>query len=203
MADPTHRLDTPWRTLSSSTVYRHPFLTVREDQVVLPDGRQVSYCVATTGASGVCVGVLPFLDESTVVMERQWRYIAGRVTWEMPTGGVDPGEDPDHAAQRELMEEIGYRAEVLVPLLAFHSSKSVVDETAHLYLAAGLRDGSLPSDPTEFIERHAVPFDDVVAMVERGEIVDAMTIAAVLLAARMRDQGRLAAALAGPSAGGP
>jgi ADP-ribose pyrophosphatase len=198
MAEPRPTtLDTPWRQLSSRTVYRHPFLTVREDQVALPDGQEVNYCVATTGASGVCVGVLPFLDESTVVLERQWRYIVGRATWEMPTGGVNPGEDLAEAAQRELMEEVGYRAGILVPLLTFSPSKSVVDETAHLYLAAGLRPERLPADATEFIERHPVPFDDVVDMVEGGEVQDAMTIAAVLLAARLRDRGRLARLLAG------
>src|SRR5205814_2762964 len=69
-------LGTPWRRLSSRTVYRHPFLTVREDLVALPNGHQTNYCVATTGASGVAVGVLPFVDETTVLMERQWRYIA-------------------------------------------------------------------------------------------------------------------------------
>lgn len=178
-------------------MYRHPFLTVREDQVALPDGQEVNYCVATTGASGVCVGVLPFLDESTVVLERQWRYIAGCATWEMPTGGVNPGEELAEAAQRELMEEVGYRAAILVPLLSFAPSKSVVDETAHLYLAAGLRPERLPADATEFIERHLVAFDEVVDMVEGGEVQDAMTIAAVLLVARLRDRGRLAGLLAG------
>jgi ADP-ribose pyrophosphatase len=190
-------LGTPWRRLTSRTVYRHPFLTVREDLVALPNGHETNYCVATTGASGVAVGVLPFVDESTVLMERQWRYIASQLTWEMPTGGVNPGEDVRLAAQRELMEEVGRRADVLVPLLVFTSSKSVVDETAHLYLAAGLRPASLPSDDTEFIEHHELPFDEVVGMVERGEVLDAMTIAAVLLAARLRDQGRLAGMLAG------
>jgi ADP-ribose pyrophosphatase len=187
----------PWRRLSSRIVYRHPFLTVREDRVALPNGRETDYCVATTGASGVAVGVLPFLDESTVLMERQWRYIAGRLTWEMPTGGVDAGEPVEQAAQRELMEEVGYRAGVLVPLMVFTSSKSVVDETAHLYLAAGLTAARLPADETEFIEQQAMPFADVVGMVERGEILDAMTIAAVLLAARLHDQGRLCRLLAG------
>lgn len=196
MADPHPVPTAPWRTLDSRTVYRHPFLTVREDRVVLPNGREIDYCVATTGTSGVAAGVLPFVDDETVIMERQWRHIAGRVTWEMPTGGVNPGEDPEHAAQRELMEEVGYRAGVMVPLLVFTSSKSVIDETCHLYLAGGLQAERRPADETEFIERRRVPFDDVVGMVEQGEVEDAMTITAVLLAARLRDQGRLGPLLA-------
>ena len=189
--------DTAWRRLDSRVVYRHPFLTVREDRVALPTGREISYCVARTGESGVCAGVLPFLDEDTVLMERQWRYIAGQLTWEMPTGGVRPGEPPEEGAQRELMEEVGRRAGVLVPLTVFHSSKSVVDETAHLFAAGDLRPAREQPDDTEFIECHALPFEEVLAMVERGEIVDAMTIVAVLLAARLREAGRLGRLLAG------
>jgi ADP-ribose pyrophosphatase len=192
MTDPPSAPGTPWRTLSSRPVYRHPFLCVREDLVALPNGREITYCVATTGATGIAAGVLPFVDEASVVMERQWRHIAGRVTWEMPTGGVNPGEEPAAAAQRELMEEVGYRADVLVPLTTFDSSKSVVEETCHLFLAGGLRPALEAPDPTEFIDCHQLPFPEVVAMVERGEVVDAMTIVAVLFAARLRDAGRLA-----------
>ncbi len=186
----------PWRTLSSGVVYQHPFLTVREDRVVLPEGAETTYVVARPGATGVAAGVLPFLDVNTVLMERQWRYIAGRRTWEMPTGGVNPGESPEDAAQRELMEEVGYRADVLVPLIEFNSSKSVVDETCHLYLGAGLRPQRLPADETERIDPYTLPFAEVVAMVERGEVLDAMTIIAVLLASRLQDAGRLSRLLA-------
>jgi ADP-ribose pyrophosphatase len=179
-----------WRTLATREVYRNPWLDVREDTVELPDGRQIVYGVVHTG---VCAGVLPFVDPDTVLLVRQYRYVAGRVTWEMPTGGVTPDESPEDGAQRELMEETGYRAGVLVPITTFTSSKSILDETAHLYLGGDLRPASLPADDVESFELHSVPFQETVAMVERGEIVDAMTIIAVLFAARRAAEGRLAA----------
>ena len=125
----------PWRTRSSRTIYQNPWLRLREDLVELPSGRTTIYGVVSTGA---CVGVLPFLDPDTVVLVRQYRYVAGRHTWEMPTGGVGPGEPIQAAAQRELAEESGYRAGRLEPVCVYHTSKSVMDETAHLFLASDL-----------------------------------------------------------------
>jgi len=174
---------TPWRTLASRPVYENRWIRVREDQVEMPDGRTTIYGVVHCGG---CIGVLPFLDPDTVVLVGQYRYVARDFYWEMPTGGIKPGESETAAVQRELAEEAGYLADRLVKVCAFHTSKSVLDETANIYLAEGLRPASRPADPTEFIEVRAFPFAEVVRMVERDEIKDAMTIVAVLHAARRR-----------------
>lgn len=184
----------PWRTLDTRSIYQTPFLSVREDTVVAPSGRTIRYGVARTG---LAVGMLPFVDGDTVLLVRQHRYLTGRYTWEMPTGGVDEGEEPVAAAQRELAEEAGCAAGRLIPVSVFQTSKSILEETAHLYLAADLRPRQLEADHTEQIERHELPFSDVVDMTVRGDIVDAMTMVAVLLAARLDAQGRLQAVLAG------
>src|SRR6185369_11470460 len=147
---------TPWRTTSSRPVYRNRWIDVREDMVELPDGHTTLY--------GVAKGFF----------------------WEMPTGGQDAGETRHAAAQRELAEEAGYEAGRLTELCDFHTSKSVLREVAHLFLAEDLRPAARPPDHTEFIERRAFPFAEVLAMVTRGEIKDAMTIIAVLHAARRR-----------------
>ncbi len=184
---PLRRAETPWRTLSSKPIYANKWISLREDLVGLPDGRTTIYGVVTCGE---CVGLLPFLDRDTVLLVQQYRYVAGRPTWEMPTGGVHAGETIEQAAQRELGEEIGYRARRLVRLSTYHTSKSVVDETAHLFLAEGLSRAKTPPDETEFIDVRAFPFDTVLRMVLDGEIVDGMTIIAVLLAARRPRRGR-------------
>jgi rSAM/selenodomain-associated transferase 1 len=183
------RRDAPWRTVSSKRVYANKWISLREDLVALPDGRTTIYGVVTCGE---CVGLLPFLDADTVLLVRQYRYVAGRSTWEMPTGGVHAGESLEGAAQRELAEETGYQAQTLVRVSTYHTSKSVVDETAHLYLARGLSRVEKAPDDTEFIDVRAFPFGTVLEMVLQGEIVDSMTIIAVLLAARGRrsDDGR-------------
>jgi ADP-ribose pyrophosphatase len=170
-----------WRTLSSRPVYQNPWVRVREDIAELPDGRTTIYGVIECAP---CVGVLPFLDPQTVVLVGQYRYVFGEFAWEMPTGGMHPGESEPEAVQRELREEAGFEAQRLVKLCTFHTSKSVLDETAHLYLAEGLRTVPLTPDPTEFIEVRPFPFTEVLGMVERSEILDAMTVLAVLHAAR-------------------
>ena len=173
----------PWRRLTTRLVYENPWIRVREDQVALPDGRTTLYGVVECAG---CVGVLPFLDTETVVLVGQYRYVAGDFFWEMPTGATKPGETEEAAVQRELAEEAGYEADRLVKLCAYHTGKSVVEETANIDLAEGLRAIQRPPDPTEFIEVRTFPFDEVVRMVERDEIKDSMTIVAVLHAARRR-----------------
>lgn len=183
MTDRRQLARTPWRRLTTRPVYENRWIRVREDRVALPDGRTTIYGVVECAG---CIGVLPFLDAATVVLVGQYRYVFGGFYWEMPTGGMKPGESEEVAVQRELAEEAGYEAERLVKLCSYHTSKSVVDETANIYLAEGLRAIQLPPDPTEFIEVRPFPFDEVVRMVERDEIKDSMTIVAVLHAERRR-----------------
>ena len=180
---PADRARAPWRTLTSRNVYANRWIRVREDIAQMPDGRTTLYGVVQCAPA---VGILPFVDPDTVVLVGQYRYVARAFAWEMPTGAMRPGESEEAAAQRELAEEAGYQAERLTKLASFATSKSVVDETAHLYLAEGLRPAAHEPDPTEFIEVRTFPFDEVLRMVERSEIVDAMTVVAVLHAARRR-----------------
>ena len=176
----------PWRTRSTRPVYENHWITLREDVALLPDGRTTIYGVVDCAE---CVGILPFVDAETVLLVGQYRYVAQGFYWEIPTGGMHPGENPEQAAQRELAEEAGREAGSLVKLCDFHTSKSILRETAHLYLARDLRPVSRSPDPTEFIERREFPFAEVVRMVERAEIKDSMSVIAVLHAARLLADG--------------
>ena len=152
----------------------------------MPNGHTTIYGVCTFGQ---CVGVLPFVDTNHVLLVRQYRYVQREdFRWEMPTGGIKLGETPEDAAQRELAEEGGYRAQTLNPINVYYTSKSVCDETAYLYLGSGLVQHKLPEDDTEFLERAIFAFEDVLHMVRASEIRDGMTVIAVLEAALQRHE---------------
>lgn len=173
----------PWRTRTRRVAYENPWIRVEEDVVDLPNGVETLYGIVRCKP---CVGVLPFVDENHVLLVQQYRYVAGRATWEMPTGACNVTEALEESAQRELAEEAGLRARRLVKLTEFHTSKSVVDETAHLYLALDLHPAPASPDPTELIRRQVWAFDEVVRMVTTAAITDSMTMIAVLIADRMR-----------------
>src|SRR5262245_25208934 len=168
---------TPWTTHTSRMVYENPWMRLREDIAELPDGRTTIYGVVQCKPA---VGVLPFLDPDTVVLVGQYRYVFQEFSWEMPTGGVHPGESVEAAGHRELAEEAGYEAERMEKMCEFHTSKSIMEEVAHIYVAERLRPARREADPTEFLEVRAFPFREAVAMVERSEIKDSMTVVAIL-----------------------
>jgi ADP-ribose pyrophosphatase len=173
----------PWRTVSTRPIDQDRWLSLQEDLVELPNGRTTISGVASCGE---CVGVLPFVEPDTVLLVRQYRYVACRATWEMPAGGVHPGESVELAAQRELAEKTGCSAARLTHVSTYRTSKSVMDETAHLFLGEEMVKLALPPDETEFTETRLFPFPEVMRMVRAGEIVDSMTIIAVLDAAQRK-----------------
>ena len=134
--------------------------------------------VRALGASAV----LPLTAGGEVVLVRQEREAVGERLVEIPAGLLDvEGESPEAAARRELEEETGHRAGSIEPLGRIHTSPGFVDEVCHLFLA---RDCTPRDEPEEGIEVVVLPFDEAVAMVERGEITDSKTVAALLLASR-------------------
>jgi ADP-ribose pyrophosphatase len=161
-----------WTRLSSATLYTRGKLTLREDTWRLPDGQEVVYPVL---AVGVTVGVLPFVEPARVLLIRQYRHLQREVSWEVPGGGAQPGEDPLAAAQRELREEGGYRAERLELLTRFYPSNAYLDEVAYCYAAYGLTADPLPADDDEFLERRVVPLDQAIRMAISGDITESVS----------------------------
>ena len=166
-----------WQCLHSRKFYRNKWMKLREDIVKLPDGSTTLYGVVEFPD---CVGIVPFLDRGTLVLIRQYRYVQKASFWEIPTGGVLDGEDLEAAVQRELQEETGYRAGRIRKLCSFQTSKSICQETAHIYEAIDLVRDVLPSDDTEFIEVKSFRFRDALNLVRTSEIHDSMSVIGLL-----------------------
>jgi ADP-ribose pyrophosphatase len=175
-----------WKRLSRKTVYQNPWITVYEDQVQLPNGQTTLYGVVTPPHP--FVGIVPLVDPETVVLVRQYRYIQDEVTWELPSGALEEGETPQQAAQRELREEVGYRANHFEQLGLMRSNKSVMDDQGFIFLATGLTPSKAVPDETEEFQVVPIAFERALEMVARFEITDCVSIIGLLLAQKQRMQ---------------
>jgi 8-oxo-dGTP pyrophosphatase MutT (NUDIX family) len=173
----------PWRTLATRLIYTNPWMTVREDRVLRPDGREGIYGVMDARPA---TGVVALTPEQEVWLVGQWRYPTGNYSWEIIEGGADPGEPPEDAARRELLEEAGLTAREWELLGGeVHLSNCITAERAWIYLARGLTLTSAPTpEATERLQLRRVPLVEALRRVDSGEIVDAVSVIGLLRAAR-------------------
>ena len=171
-------------TTASTRVFKGHLISVRVDRVRLADGTEARREVVEHPGA---VAVLPLLDDGRVILERQFRQPTREVLWEIPAGTLTPGESPEDCARRELAEEIGYVPQRLEPLASLYLAPGYSSEMIHLFVARGLREAAQRTDPDERICPVALDFDQVLAMIASGEIKDAKTVCAVLLARERRE----------------
>ncbi len=176
--DPPLTLAGGWQRLSSELVYENPWIQVFHEDVTLPSGDDGIY--GRIHFRGRAVGVVPLDDEQNTWLVRQSRYTVNRFTWEIPEGGAKENEDPRVCAIRELEEEVGLKAARIEELMRVHTSNSVSDEEGVVYVATGLTAGTQALDASEDIETRKLPLREAIAMALRGEITDAISVAALL-----------------------
>lgn len=172
-----------WKTLDSRTVYDNPWITVFEDQVVNPGGGRNVY--GRIHFKNVAVAIVPLDGKGNTWLVGQDRYTLGHHSWEVPMGGAPRGEDPLDAARRELKEETGLSAERWTEVMRLHTSNSITDETGVVYVAEGLTDGETEFEETESIEIRKLPLTEAVDMALRGDITDAISVAALVSLPRL------------------
>lgn len=175
-----------WKQKSVKVMYENPWIEVSHQEVVRPNGSEGIYGVVHF--KGTAVGVLPIDEDGNTWLVRQSRYTLDTHTWEIPEGGAKEGEDTAKTAARELEEEIGMGARSIRELMRMHLSNSVTDEEAVVYLAEDLYEGTQQLDATEDIEVRKLPLAEALGMVKRGEITDAISVAAILRVALDRGQ---------------
>ncbi|CAJ0775741.1 NUDIX hydrolase [Ralstonia chuxiongensis] len=159
--------------VASALMHQGKFLTLKQDIVRLPDGRNASreYLIHP-GA----VMMIPLFDDGTVLMERQFRYPVGKVMIEFPAGKLDPQEGALTCGKRELREETGYTAERWDYLTRIHPVISYSTEFIHIYLARDLKQGVAMLDEGEFLETFVTPAGQLIDWVREGKISDVKTI---------------------------
>ena len=164
-------------TVASQIIYQGKIVTLKVDQVRLPNGEPAGREVVEHPGG---VAILAVFEDGTVPIVRQFRYPFRKVVTELPAGKLEKGEDPHPAALRELEEEVGVTCGELTYLGCLYSSPGFSTEVLHMYLARDLRQGACHPDEDEFLEVERVPFQQLVEQVLSGEITDAKTVALVL-----------------------
>lgn len=168
------------KRLDRKLAYQGKILGFYQDTVELPDGSQQTWDFIHHPTGGACV--VAVLPNGKILMERQYRPAIGAETLELPAGARQtPDEDPKKTARRELEEETGYTCGRLIFLAEVSSAPSWCDEKTYIYLAANIRPaGNRHLDEAEEIRLEAYTPKQLLAMIRRGEICDAKTVAGIM-----------------------
>lgn len=183
---------TPWRRVGEPRpVYENPWIRVTEHDAVAPTGRPALYGVVSF--KNLAIAVLPLHEDGSITLVGQHRFAFADYSWELPEGGSPLDEDPLEGAKRELREETGLVARDWVEVLNVQLSNSVTDERALGYVAMELEQADeIPvGDETEQLARVRVPFKEALTAAVAGHLPDVLTVAMLLRAYHMAQEGAL------------
>ncbi len=170
------------KTIQAKTIYKGSFLTLNSDKVLLPNGN-ISTREWIKHPGAVCC--VPILPDGKIGLIKQYRYAVKEEMIEIPAGKLDQNEIPRDCAQRELEEEIGYKASKLTFLANIHPAIGFTDEKMWLYLAEDLIKTKQSLDADEFLSYSPTKLNEAVDMVWNGKITDVKTIIGILWAQRI------------------
>jgi len=167
----------PWKCIRSRTNQSYRVFSIRTDTTLSPrTGAEHEFYVIE---SGDWVNIIPITADQQVVMIQQYRHGSKQITLEIPGGLVDPGDTPESAASRELLEETGYRAEEWKKIGVVNPNPAIFSNRCHTFLAWNLmKVGSPTLDQTEDIDVVLLPLADIPGLIRKGVIDHALVIAA-------------------------
>ncbi|MEI9945173.1 MAG: NUDIX hydrolase [Chitinophagaceae bacterium] len=167
----------PWQVLGAKEIYDNKWIHVTEYDVINPGGGKGIY--GKVHYKNIAIGVIVLDEELNTYLVGQYRFVVDEYSWEIPEGGGPLDNEPLDSAKRELLEETGLVAHQWQLILKFHLSNSVSDEYSIIFLARNLEQHTPMPEETEQLVVKKIPFEEAWQMVEKGEITDVMTVAAV------------------------
>ncbi|OGW80591.1 MAG: hypothetical protein A2Z83_06620 [Omnitrophica bacterium GWA2_52_8] len=162
-----------YRVLRKKTIFSKGPIHLVDCDIRMPSGKKLSRQILEHAGAVV---ILPRIAPSRYLLIRQFRFAAGTWIWEFPAGGIEKGEGLVRSANRELMEETGYRAGRWKRLIHFYPTPGISAEIMYLYLAEDLHPQKAAGDEDEEIEVHSFTLKEIGNMVRQGKIIDAKTI---------------------------
>lgn len=170
----------PWSTVQENKEYQTPIFNLFKRSMRLEAADEQNSGDFFVLEAPEWINVIPITIENEVVLVEQYRYGIEAPTLEIPGGMVDPGESPKESAERELLEETGYRAERWESLGKVSANPAIMNNFTHMYLAEGCRfEGADNPDTHERINVHLLPIDDFLDRVADGTIHHSIVVAAV------------------------
>ena len=176
------------KTLSSEVLFEGRVVTLTKDVALLENG-ETSIREVVHHHGGACI--VPYFEDGTLCMVRQFRYAMQQELWELPAGKLEKGEDPFEAAKRELGEECGLTADNYISLGQFYPTVGNETEIIYTCVATGLHKTQLHQEADEILTPDRVPLDKAYEMVMSGEIRDGKTIAGILKLKALIAEGKL------------
>ena len=169
----------PFELIRSETLLQGRAFKIRRDYLKTPDGRETRLEIIEHGGSVV---LIPIDDDGNLLFVRQYRHAAGEDLLELPAGTRDNDEPFEECAAREIREETGMEAGRLQKVGEFYLAPGYSSEFMVVYLATGLKENPLDADDDEFLQVEKIPLKTAIQMAERGDVPDAKSLAALMLA---------------------
>ena len=169
----------PFELIKSETLLQGRAFKIRRDHLKTPDGGETKLEIVEHGGSVV---IIPIDDENNLLLVRQYRHAAGEDLLELPAGTREEDEPYEECARREIREETGMAAGKLQKVGEFYLAPGYSTEFMAVFLATDLKENPLQADFDEFLDVEKVPVKKAMEMAEHGEVPDAKSLAALLLA---------------------
>lgn len=176
----------PWTVINKETKYENNWIEVIHQDVLNPKGGKGIY--GTVNFKNIAVGIVPLDANNNTWLVGQYRFPLNQYSWEIPEGGcpIATGEEVLDTAKRELKEETGLLAETWTLISKLHTSNSVCNEVAYIFLAENLSQVESEPEDTEQLVVKKVSLEKALDMVLKDEITDSMSVAGILKVARLK-----------------
>ncbi|MCF6465889.1 NUDIX hydrolase [Clostridium sp. Cult2] len=175
------------KTMKSDKIYEGKIVNLRIDTVELPDKKYSKREIVEHPGS---VGIVPITEDGSIILVEQFRKPVEKPLLEIPAGKIEINEEPKETAYRELIEETGYIANNMEYIFEFYTSPGFSTEKIYLFLATGLQPGEKNPDENEYIEIKKIKIDNLIKMINRGEINDSKTIISIFFAEKYINRKR-------------
>lgn len=174
----------PWKILDSEVKYENNWIQVVHQNVLNPSGGKGIY--GTVNFKNIAVGVVPIDKDGNTWLVGQYRFPLNEYSWEIPEGGCPEGEEVLETAKRELKEETGLIAQNWSLISKLHTSNSVCNEVAYIFIAEETSQSESQPEDTEQLQVKKVSLKEALDMVLNDKITDSMSVAGILKVARLK-----------------